>query len=308
LVIRQLLYLAALARERHFGRAAKACNVSQPTLSAALRQLEDEYGVPIVERGQRFVGFTPEGLRVLDWAHRILADCDALDQEVAGLRGGLAGRLRLGVIPAALPAISLLTGPFVAAHPLVSITVISQTSIDIQRGLDAFEIDAGVTYLDNEPLINVQTRALYRERYLFVTAADGPFAGRRTLNWVEAAGQPLCLLTPDMQNRRIIDGIFRGVNQQPRPAVETNSVVTLLSHIRFGGLSSVLPHPFLYLFGVPAGMRAIPLTSPAPTHEIGLVMADREPAPPLARALMESAGGIDIQAEVDRGARRVSAV
>lgn len=307
MVIRQLQYLAALARERHFGRAAKACNVSQPTLSAAIRQLEDEYGVPIVERGQRFVGLTPEGARVLDWAHRILADCDALDQEVAGLRGGLAGRLRLGVIPAALPAISLLTGPFVAAHPLVNITIVSQTSIDIQRGLDSFAIDAGVTYLDNEPLINVRTQLLYRERYLFLTAEDGPFAGRRTLNWAEAASVPLCLLTPDMQNRRILDGIFRGVNQKPRPAVETNSVVTLLSHVRFGSLSSVLPHPFLYLFGVPEGMRAIPLTSPAPTHEIGLVMADREPAPPLARALMDSATTADLQMLVDRAAKRVKA-
>src|SRR5262249_4453946 len=98
---------------------------------------------------------------------------------------------------------------------------------------------------------------------------------------------------------RILDGVFRSVNCRPTPAIETNSVLTLCSHVRFGQWSSVMPHPFLYLFGVPKGMRAIPLVRPEPVHEIGLVIADREPPPPLARALREAAGGEDIQARLD---------
>ena len=74
MVIRQLAYLVALARERHFGRAAAACNVTQPTLSAGIRHLENELGVPLVERSQRFQGLTAEGERVLTWAQRIIAD------------------------------------------------------------------------------------------------------------------------------------------------------------------------------------------------------------------------------------------
>jgi len=307
MVIKQLKYLTALARDKHFGRAAAACHVSQPTLSAAIRQLEEDLGVPIVERGQRFKGLTAEGKRVLEWAHRILADCDALQQDLSQARDGLTGRLRLGVIPAALPAVSLVTAPFCAAHPGVSITILSQSSIEIQRALDAFEIDIGMTYLDNEPLINVRTEPLYRERYILLTAATGPFAKRRTLRWAEAATVPLCLLTPDMQNRRILNAVFRSVNCAPAPAIETNSVLTLCSHVRDGHWSSVMPHTFLHVFGVPAGMRAIPLIDPAPTHEIGLAIADREPAPPIAHALMQAARKQKLQAILDKpvGGRRV---
>jgi DNA-binding transcriptional LysR family regulator len=306
MVIKQLKYLTALAREKHFGRAAAACHVSQPTLSAAIRQLEEDLGVPIVERGQRFKGLTAEGKRVIEWAHRILADCDALHQDLSQARDGLAGRLRLGAIPAALPAVSLVTAPFCAAHPGVSITILSQSSIEIQRALDAFEIDMGMTYLDNEPLINVRTEPLYRERYILLTAATGPFAKRRTLTWAEAATVPLCLLTPDMQNRRILNGIFRSVNCAPKPAIETNSVLTLCSHVRDGHWSSVVPHTFLHVFGVPAGMRAIPLVEPEPTHVIGLAIADREPAPPIAQALMLAARKQKLQTIVDRPAGRRS--
>ena len=100
--IRQLQYLAALVREKHFTRAAEACNVTQPTLSSRIRQLEDELGVPIVERGQRYLGLTREGETVLKWAHSILDNCSALFQELAQMRTGLGGRLTLGVIPTAL--------------------------------------------------------------------------------------------------------------------------------------------------------------------------------------------------------------
>ena len=75
MVIKQFAYLVALAREKHFARAAKACNVSQPTLSGAIRQLEEEIGVPLVERGHRFTGLTAEGETILAHAKRILAMC-----------------------------------------------------------------------------------------------------------------------------------------------------------------------------------------------------------------------------------------
>ena len=89
---------------------------------------------------------------MLDWARRILADTESLEQEASELREGLVGRLRIGAIPVTLPAMALLTDPFAERHPKVTITVLSHTSIDIQRGLDDFSLDAGLTYLDNEPL------------------------------------------------------------------------------------------------------------------------------------------------------------
>ena len=114
MIIRQLIYLDALAREKHVRRAAEACHVSQPTLSAAIVQLEEELGVMIVERGRRFQGFTKEGEAVLAHARRILAEADLMKETIAELREGVSGRIRLGAIPTALPMIAHITAPFSA--------------------------------------------------------------------------------------------------------------------------------------------------------------------------------------------------
>ncbi|HXY31518.1 MAG TPA: LysR family transcriptional regulator [Gemmatimonadaceae bacterium] len=300
MLLKNLEYLSALARERHFARAAAACRVTQPTLSAGIKQLEEEMGVLIVERGQRYRGLTPEGHRILAWAQRILADVEHLSQEVSEMRSGLVGRVRIGVIPVMLPIVSLLTSPFAERHPRVSITILSLSSIEIQRGLDGFALDAGLTYLDNEPLSHVRTFPLYRERCLLLTPADGPFGDREAVTWREASTLPLCLLTPDMQNRRIIDSHFREAGAEPRPSVETNSIVTLCSHLRAGTWSSVMPHAILYLVGEMPGVRAIPLVDPTDSHALGLIVPDRDPLPPITRALVEIAQQTDVSGALER--------
>ena len=301
MLLRNLRYLAALAREGHFARAARACDVTQPTLSAGIKQLEEELGQLLVRRGQRFEGLTAEGERVLGWARRILADTESLEQEASELREGLVGRLRIGAIPVTLPMLALLTGPFSRSHPGVSITILSLTSIDIQRGLDDFSLDAGVTYLDNEPLTHVRTVPLYRERFLFFSPTSGPLAGRSRVSWPEAASQPLCLLTPDMQNRRILDAQFTAAGSAPRAMVETNSVLTMWAHLRSGAWCTVLPQPFLYLFGEPPGTRAIPLEPGEHDHTIGLVVPDRDPLTPSARELLRIAERLDLPGVLDGG-------
>src|SRR5271163_3066865 len=158
MIVRYLEYLVALARERHFARAATACNVTQPTLSAGIKQLEEQLGVLIVERRQRFVGFTAEGERVLSWALRVLAGYSSLEQELSEMRAGLEGQIRLGAIPVSLPSIAMLTAAFTARHPRTRFQITSLTSVEIQRGLDEFTLDAGITYLDNEPLIGIRTQ------------------------------------------------------------------------------------------------------------------------------------------------------
>ncbi|MBV9261293.1 MAG: LysR family transcriptional regulator, partial [Pseudolabrys sp.] len=89
-MIDKLEFLLALAREKHFGRAAEECGVTQPTLSAGIKQLEESFGVLLVNRGSRFQDFTPEGERVLDWARRIVGDSRAMREEVHALKYGLA--------------------------------------------------------------------------------------------------------------------------------------------------------------------------------------------------------------------------
>lgn len=297
--LQNLAYLVAVVREGHFGRAAAACHVSQPTLSAGIRRLEEEVGFAIVRRERRYEGLTPEGERVHEWALRILADVDGLSDEVGAMRGGLAGRLRIGAIPTSLSSVSLVTTPLCARHPAVGATVQSLNSTQIERGLHAFELDVGFTYLDSEPLAGVRTHALYRERYVLLTHADGPLGSARVVSWEEAARMPLALLTEDMQNRRIVSGLFREAGVEIAPGIETNSISTLFAHVRDGRWSSVMAHAWLRLFDVPADLRAVPLVAPAASRSIGLVWLDRDPEPLLARALVDVARSLDLEAAVD---------
>jgi DNA-binding transcriptional LysR family regulator len=195
----------------------------------------------------------------------------------------------------ALPIVGLVTTPLLETYPGVRLTVTSRTSVEIQRGLDEFHFEAGLTYLDNEPLHGMRAIPLYRERYLLVTPEHGPFAGQAQVTWAETATVPLCLLTPDMQNRRILNGIYATLGLKAEPRLETNSVMALYSQMRSGAWSSILPHSFLWVSGMPPGMIALPLVEPTPSHEIGLVFRDQTPVPPLVAALEKAASRLRLQ-------------
>jgi len=288
-LIDKLEFLLALARERHFGHAAEACGVTQPTLSAGVKQLESQMGVLLVNRGSRFRGFTTEGERVLDWARRIVGDSRAMHAEINALRHGLSGQLRIAAIPTALAMIASLTTPFRQRHPNVQFTIMSRTSIEVLEQLDNLEIDAGVTYLDNEPLGRVTAVPLYRERYRLLTSADAPLGDRASVTWAEVARVPLCLLTPNMQNRRIIDGLLRGAGGSPQPTLESNSMIVLFAHVRTGSWASVMPAKLAETLGLTETIRAIPIVEPEAVHTIGLVVPAREPMTPLNTALVAEA-------------------
>lgn len=288
-MIDKLDFLLALARERHFGRAAEACGVTQPTLSAGVKQLEESFGVLLVNRGSRFQGFTPEGERVLGWARRIVGDQRAMRDEINAMRRGLNGRLRISAIPTALGMVASLTTPFRARHPNVEFTIWSRTSIEVLTELENLEIDAGITYLDNEPLGRVNTVPLYRERYRLLTSRDAPLGDRDSVTWLELAQVPLCLLTPDMQNRRIIDRLLNRAGSESRPMLESDSMILLFSHVRTGRWASVMPAKLAETLGLTETIRAIPIVDPDEVHTIGLVVPEREPMTPLTAALVAEA-------------------
>jgi DNA-binding transcriptional LysR family regulator len=289
-VLDKLEYLIALSREQHFGRAAETCGVTQPTLSAGIKQLEETLGVLLVQRGSRFIGFTPEGERTLDWARRIVGDSRAMREEINALRHGLTGQLRIAAIPTALAMVAQLTTPYRARHPDVRFTVWSRTSIEILTLMENLEIDAGLTYLDNEPLGRVNAVPLYQERYKLLTAADAPLGNRDRVTWKEIAQVPLCLLTPDMQNRRIIDGLLRAAGGgDVQPTLESDSMILLFAHVRTGRWASVMPARLAETLGLTATIRAIPIVEPEAVHTIGLVVPPREPLTPLAAALVAEA-------------------
>lgn len=225
--------------------------------------------VTLVVRGHRFTGLTPEGKKVLRWARQILADYENLREDLSGSRLGLEGALRLGVIPAAMPSVSFLSDRFAKAHPKAHIEVHSMTSRMIQRGLDAFELDGGLTYLENEPLANVRRLALYREHYVFATNRTSRHAGCTSITWAEAARERLCLLSEDMQNRRIIDNVAKSIGAPISAGVVSNSFLGVCSHLRHGGWASIVPHTFFYMFGQLPDLIAIDLVEPAHSQAIG---------------------------------------
>jgi DNA-binding transcriptional LysR family regulator len=299
MLIRHLSYFVALAREQHFARAAEACNITQPTLTAAIQKLEEDLGVRLVIRDHRFVRLTEEGEKLLLWGRQILVDYGSLKDDLAGLRRGLVGTLHLGVIPAAMSAVSFLISRFVAAHPAANVEIRSMTSRAIEHALDAFEIDAGVTYLENEPLQNVRKVPLYRERYVFVARRGHAATADGKITWKRAAGERLCLLSEDMQNRRIINKVAASIGVSIKADVVSNSFIAILSHVRHGEWASILPHTFARLFFPAADLVAVDLVEPIHKQTIGLVFSDREPLSPMGGALLSSITDVDLEDDLE---------
>ncbi|HYI30733.1 MAG TPA: LysR family transcriptional regulator [Bradyrhizobium sp.] len=288
-MIDKLELLLALAKERHFGRAAEACGVTQPTMSTSLKQLEEILGVMLVQRGSRFVGFTPEGERTLDWARRIVGDVRGMREEINSLKAGLSGEIRIAAIPTVLGMVASLTTPFRARHPNVRFRIVSCTSIEVLGLLENLEVDAGLTYLDNEPLGKVRSVPLYDESYRLITAPDSQFGDRDQVTWKEVGEVPLCLLTPDMQNRRIIDRALREAGTEAKPSLTSNSVIVLYTHVKTGRWASVMPAKLADTLGLSDAVRAIPIVDPLVTYRVGLVVPLRDPMTPMVAALVQTA-------------------
>ncbi len=288
-MIDKLEYLLALAREQNFGKAAELCGVTQPTFSAGIKQLEETLGVMLVQRTSRFLGFTAEGERVLDWARTIVADSRAMREEVRTLKKGLNGHLKIAAIPTALAMVSALTTPYRAKHPNVKFTILSRTSIEILSMVENLEVDAGLTYIDNEPLRRLRAVPLYLEQYRLLTSEDAPLGNRDRVTWAEVGKVPLCLLTPDMQNRRIIDQLLSATGTPLQPTLESNSMIVLFSHVRTGRWASVMPEKLADTLGLTEHLRSIPIIEPDAVHQIGLVVPPREPMTPLVAALVAEA-------------------
>ncbi|MCV2863380.1 LysR family transcriptional regulator [Albidovulum sediminicola] len=288
-MIDKLEMFLAVAKEGHFGRAAASLGIAQPTLSTGIKQLEDQLGVQLIFRGSRFGGLTPEGQRALIWARQIVGDARQLRDEMRYSRDGLSGQLRIAAIPTALTWASRLATRFGEKHPNVRFTILSRTSIEILSMLENLDIDAGISYLDNEPTGKVSTEPLYNERYMVVCNAASPFARRDSVGWEELADQRLCLLTPDMQNRRIINRHFQEAGISPEARIESNSTVVLVANVLSGGWVTVLPFDMAAFLTAGKPLHAVPLAGAQRDHAVGLVAPYREPHTPVLRALLAEA-------------------
>ncbi|UWQ94227.1 LysR family transcriptional regulator [Rhodobacteraceae bacterium M385] len=286
-MIHKLEMFIAVAREAHFGRAAESLGLTQPTLSTGIKQLEEMLGVQLIFRGSRYGGLTPEGQRALVWARQLVSDARAFRQEMRTTRHGLSGIVRLAVIPTALTWAARLSAQFTAAHPNVRFTILSRTSVEILSMLENLEVDAGISYLDNEPLGRVTMETLYQEKYTLVAHRDSDIALQDRVEWADLAGERLCLLTSNMQNRRIINENFMAAGVAPEAQVESNSTVVLAAHVQAGGWITVLPIDMArFLCAGKPELAIREIEGGGMDHAVGLVAPFREPHTPVLDALI----------------------
>ncbi len=282
--LRDFHLVVALSDYRHFARAAAACHISQPAFSARLKGLEKALGVRIVERGARFECFTPEGERVLDWGRRIMALADGLQQDISAAQGALHGQLRLAAIPSQLPSAGELAAMMKERHPGVEVLISSRTSKAIDLALGRYECDIGLTYIDAERPAAQRHWPLCEERYVAIVPHDVARFPEGPLAWKDAAGLPLALLNPEMQNRRIIEDAFQQAGAEARAGIESDTFAALLGAVKHGGVATILPVSQAAFFGMPEKAARHELIGPELIKSIGLVSPRRDPEMPLVTA------------------------
>jgi DNA-binding transcriptional LysR family regulator len=294
MLFRQLEYFLAVASERHFARAADSCYVSQPTLSAAIAKLERELNVTLINRGHSFQGLTPEGERLVVWAKRILAEQAALKAELAAVRSGVAGTLRLGTAPSASTTLVLPVAAFCAQHPLAKVQVCSRLSTtELHRRLQEFELDAAIADFPPDDQAALEIVPLYTERYVLL-APDQLLDRTEPMTWADAARLPLALLTPDMSTRQAIDRAFAAKGVVVTPQMETDSLASLCAVARVGACATIVPHAWIRRLPSGDGMRAVRLVDPEARAQISVAIHARSPRSVIGRAFAETAAGLSL--------------
>lgn len=286
--LRQFKYLIAVAEEKHFGRAAARCHVTQPSLSSGIKQLELELGVPIFlrGRGQRFHGLTAEGAQIAKWARLVVAHCEAMRDEIDAMQDDLKGNLRMGAMPSMSPVLPVILQMVRQKHPGVRIDVQFIGNEAMKLGLDNFSLDVAITYIDDADLGRRNVLPILTERMSLLVPDTPEFADRTDISWKEAAGLPLALLRPSMHERRFVDQAFARAGVQVDPKVESESIVHLMFQVQFTELCTIIPSHFTRMPGLHPGTRALDLVEPNLSQDVGLFWAEGETIMPMASVIV----------------------
>ncbi|WP_333792969.1 LysR family transcriptional regulator [Hyphomicrobium sp.] len=282
--LRQFKYMIAVVEERHFGRAAERCHVTQPSLSTAIKQLELEIGAPIFlrGRGQRFQGLTAEGKKVERWARAVLAHCQAMREEISSMSNNLKGYLRIGAMPSMSPVLPSLLSRVSEKHPGIVIDISFIGNEKMRLGLNEFSLDAAFTYMEASDMGRRNTQSVYSEKLSLLVPDTEEFAQRSTITWREASELPLAMLRPKLHERTFVDGIFAKTGCTPEPKVISESILHLMFQVQHAGLCTIVPSHFATL----PGTRALNLVDPVATQEIALFWAEGEAVLPMVKALV----------------------
>jgi DNA-binding transcriptional LysR family regulator len=259
-------YLVALDEHKHFARAAQACFVTQPALSNAIRALETEFGAAIVKRGRSFAGFTSEGQRLLESARRMLHEETLLKQDLNSESGQPQGQLMLGVVPSAEPLAARFAAMLHNRYPGIAPVLRSMSSPEIEAGLEELTLDLGLGFTERVRTAALRTLAQYTEHYFLVRRCDvtqqQALRIAEPMSWQQAASLPLCLMTPEMHNRRIVDAAFAQAGASVKPVLETNSILSLALSAMDGTVCSVMPGALVAAVRSYRELQAHPLVGP----------------------------------------------
>ena len=276
-LLASMKYLVALNEHRHFARAAEACHITQPALSNALRALEQEFNVVIGRRGRTFAGLTPEGEQVLASGQRMLHEQQVLQQSLKSTVHSPAGGLVIGAVPTAVPIAARFAAMLQARHPAIMPVVLSLSSSELETRLDNLSIDLGLGYTERmgRGAVKLQPLPQYIEHYFLLRRAAKPHPQElqlgESISWQSAALQPLCLLTPEMHNRTIVNAAFASAGCTVTAIIETNSILTMALSVVAGQVCSVMPGALVAAVRGYRELEALPLVDPQVRTPIGFM-------------------------------------
>ena len=287
--LRDLECLVALARCKHFARAAQECGLSQPAFSMRIRNLEKNLNSLIVKRGNRFQQFTPEGELIVAHGRAILEKIETLENEIKTGRGDVSGSLVIGVIPTAVAQAAQAAIWLHDRHPGIRTRIITDNSLAIQQGIDDRRFDAGITYSEGVSSDLLRVDPIYDEQYVIVIPSAMAAPDRDEISWAEASELPLTLLEPAMQNRRIIDRIFEEAGVRPDIAFETNGFNAAIIMAKSGVAATIVPRILADELNLHDGTVVRALVEPVVEKSISLVTpirAENRPATAALRAVI----------------------
>jgi LysR family hydrogen peroxide-inducible transcriptional activator len=270
--IRDLRYLVALADTRHFGQAADRCHVSQPTLSAQIRKLEEYLGVTLVERQPRRVALTAEGERVVERARRLVKEADDIIELARGSRDPLSGRLRIGLIPTVGPYLL----PRVASRlrrrlPRLQLLLFEYQTGPLLERLRNGEIDLGILALPVS-LEGLESRPLYDEPFMVAVPDKHPLAAQKAVKPADLNGETLLLLEDGHCLRDQALEVCGRIDVHEEPDFRATSLETLRQMVGAGLGITLLPELAVDgPFAAARGLAVRPFTRPVPVRTIGAV-------------------------------------
>lgn len=300
--LNQFKYLVAVVEEQHFGRAADRCNVTQPSLSKGIKDLEHELGAPIFLRGRglRFGGLTAEGERVAAWSRGVLAHCEAMRKEISMLKSGRSGNLRLGATPSISPILPSILQLFRSQYPDARVDIQFIGDEAMKSGLGNFIFDIAIGYLDESEPCRRNSLPIYKEGLSLLVPDCPQFKKYKKITWREAAKFPLAMLRPSMQERLFIDRIFNGLGCSPIAQLESESILHLMMQSQFTELCTIIPSHFENLSETFSRTRILPLVEPVVTRDVGIVWAQSDILLPMANAFVSLMKKLDQTGELKK--------